>query len=311
MVKQPKISVVSAIYNSSHIVSEFISEIKKELGNVTPEYELILVDDGSGDDSWLEIEKNCSIDMRIKGIKLSKNFGQQIALSAGLRKASGQKIIILDSDLQNPPEAIPLLLENLDLGFDIVYTVSKIRNNWWDEFTSSIFWYIINSFFKVNMVPNQLMMRAFTKKTLTYFNGYEERIRFIAGITHDLGLPFKVLSIENNRRKEGKGNYTFLKRFQLMIDLIISSTIQPLNFLIYFSLFCFIMTIIFFARSLIYYVVYPDVPLGYTTMVTIISFFGSTTLIFLGLIGRYLSNIYAEVRQRPLFVIDSTINIHR
>ena len=87
------------------------------------------------------------------------------------------------------------------------------------------------------MVPNQLMMRAFTKKTLTYFNGYEERIRFIAGITHDLGLPFKVLSIENNRRKEGKGNYTFLKRFQLMIDLIISSTIQPLNFLIYFSLF--------------------------------------------------------------------------
>ena len=304
-----KLSIVCTVYKSESIINELVERISVEALKISPEFEIVLVDDASPDNSWYTIENICSKNSFVKGVKLSRNFGQQIAISAGMRYAKGDIVIIMDGDLQNPPSAIPLLVTKINEGNDIVYTTSKIRNHWHDELSSSLFWFIMNSILKVGIIPNQLMMKAFNRNFLTIYNGYDERIRVVAGITHDIGMIHAIVEVENKRRTSGKGNYGFFKRFHLMLDIIMAMTNQPLNYLINFSIVALFISITVGAWSLFNYIKYPNVPPGYTSLLVFISFFGSLTLLLLGIIGRYLSNIYMEVRHRPMFTIKKSINI--
>ncbi|MES2691194.1 MAG: glycosyltransferase family 2 protein [Bacteroidota bacterium] len=305
-----KLSVVSPIYRAEKIVNELVNQIAAASGTITENVEIILVDDYSPDNSWNEISTICAKNNQVKGIKLSKNYGQQMAISAGLRYATGDIIIIMDGDLQNPPESIPVIAAEIKKGYDIVYTVSKTRNHWRDELTSKIFWYVINTLFKVGMIPNQLMMKGFNKKYLEAYNSYDERIRVVAGITHDIGLKQTTIEVDNKRRTSGKGNYTFFKRFHLMLDIILTMTNKPLNYLINISMLSVIVSVLVGIYTSINYIIYPNVPPGYTTLLLFISFFGSLTLLVLGIIGRYLSNIYIEVRNRPIFLVQQLINVN-
>jgi dolichol-phosphate mannosyltransferase len=159
------------------------------------------------------------------------------------------------------------------------------------------------------MIPNQLMMKGFNQKFLSAYNSYSERIRIVAGITHDIGMQEIVLFIKNERRKTGLGNYNFFKRLNLMIDIILATSSRPLDLLINASLLSLFLSFLIACNTIISYLLYPDVPAGYATLVTLITFFGSMTMLILGIIGRYLSNIYIEVRQRPLFIVQDKINL--
>ncbi len=216
----------------------------------------------------------------------------------------------MDGDLQNPPEAIADLYQKMqeDGGYDIIYCVSKIRNHWKDEMSSKLFWFLMNDVLDVGIIPNQLMMKAFNNNFLNKYNSYDESIRVVAGITHDIGMKHAVLEIENKRRTEGKGNYTFFKRFHLMLDIVMAMTNKPLNYLINISIIAVFISILVGAWNLINYLIYPDFPTGYFSLLTFIFFFGSMTLLVLGIIGRYLSNIYVEVRHRPMFFAQKTLN---
>jgi glycosyltransferase involved in cell wall biosynthesis len=309
MSNQLDISVVCPIYNSRDTLSTFIATLREVLAHSGHTYEVVLVNDGCPYNSWEAIENQCSLDKHIKGVRLSRNFGQQIAVSAGLTFTSGRYVIVMDADLQNPPDVIPVIIEKLNEGVDIVYTVSKIRNNWIDELTSSMFWFIMNRVLSTNMIPNQLMMRGFNRKFLSVYNSYSERIRIVAGITHDIGMREAVLFVKNDRRKIGRGNYSFFKRLNLMIDIVLATTSRPLDLLINSSLLSLLLSFLIACNTIISYFLYPDAPAGYATLVTLITFFGSMTLLILGIIGRYLSNIYIEVRQRPLFIVQDKINL--
>ncbi|MBM4317604.1 MAG: glycosyltransferase family 2 protein [Deltaproteobacteria bacterium] len=304
-----KISIICPIFNNSRSFPTLITEIRSQLETCSDRFEIILVDDRSSDDSWLKIGALASQNENIKGIRLSRNFGQQLAVSAGIRHASGDIIIIMDGDLQNPPEAIPKMVERIESGKDIVYTVSKVRNNWGDEITSRLFWFVMNTILKVEIIPNQLMMKAFSRKFVDLYNGYEERIRIVAGITHDIGMEYEVLEVINRKRPSGRGNYGFFKRFHLMLDVVITMTNRPLNYLINLSLFAVLISLGLGGYTLINYFLYTTVPKGYTTLIVIVSFFGSLTMLVLGIIGRYLSNIYSEVRQRPTFIVQNKLNL--
>lgn len=308
--EKPLISIVSPVYKAENIVDLLVQRISSEVGKITAAYEVILVEDGSPDASWEAIERNCSLDSRIKGIKLSRNFGQQIAISSGMRYAKGEYIIIMDGDLQNPPEAIGQIYAQLLQNYDIVYTVSKVRNHWRDELSSKLFWFVMNRLLKVGIIPNQLMMKGFNKRFLDLYNTYNERVRVVAGITHDIGMKTSILEVENKRRKQGKGNYTLFKRFHLMLDIVLAMTNKPLDYLINISLFSVFLSLSVGLWTLINYIIYPEIPPGYTTLLVSISFFGSMTLLILGIIGRYLANIYMEVRHRPLFLVQKSLNIH-
>jgi dolichol-phosphate mannosyltransferase len=304
------ISVVSPIFKTPEILPELIFRIERSLSEITDSFEIILVDDGCPLNSWSTIQKLTNSFHYIKGVKLTRNFGQQIAVSAGLRYASGEIIIIMDGDLQNPPEAIKIIYDTLCYNsYDIVYCQSKIRNHWRDELSSKMFWFLMNKILKVGIIPDQLMMKGFNRSFLDKLNLYNERVRVIAGITHDIGMNYGIINVENQRRNSGKSNFNFIKRFNLMQDIVLATTNNPLNFLINFSLIAVFISSVIIIWNTINYFFYPNVPVGYLSLLSFISFFGSSTLLVLGVIGRYLSNIYIEVRNRPLFFTQETINL--
>ncbi len=300
------LSLVATIYRSDAFIVELIQQLKKEASNIgVDDYEIVLVDDNSPDSSWKIIQEESKKDPRVKGIKLSRNFGQQIAMSAGIIQATGDYVVIMDGDLQNPVNEIGNILQGLKTH-DIVYCVSKGRNNWMSEFTSQLFWFILIHLLKVKILKNQIMMRGMTKSFVEKFKAYPELIRTIAGITNDIGMKHEVLTVKNLKRTHGKSNYHFFQRFHLMVDMIISLTNTPLNYLINISLLVFIFTTVFSVFQLFRYL-FLDISPGYTSLVLLISFFGSLIVLILGIIGRYLSNIYTEVRRRPLFQISERV----
>lgn len=303
-----KLSVICTIYRSSLIVDQLVEQLIESVKQLPYEFEILLVDDFSPDNSWKKIEENSNKYTFVKGIKLSRNFGQQIAMSAGIHFATGNYIIIMDGDLQNPPSAIPLLIDKLNEGNDIVYTVSKTRNNFRDNITSRFFWHIITKVFKVNIIKNQLMMKGMTKDFAANYNRYGEISRTVSGIVNDIGMKHASIEIENQKRHSGRSNYSFYKRFNLMIDIVLNMTNAPLNIIINISLLTLFGTIILSIYHLTMFF-FNDVPSGFTSIILSVFFFGSLTLLVLGIIGRYLSNIYTEVKNRPLFIVQKKINI--
>ncbi|MBI4930550.1 MAG: glycosyltransferase family 2 protein [Bacteroidetes bacterium] len=304
-----ELSVVSTIYNDERIVPLLVEEIISAIRPIEISFEIILINDGSADTSDEAIKKVCEKYDFVKGLSLSRNFGQQIAMSAGMRYATGKYILIMDGDLQNPPSAIPLLYNKIKDGCDIIYCISIQRNNFFDRITSTVFWFLLVKIFKVDIIKNQLMMKIMTRKFVEEYSRYDEVNRTVSGIVKDIGLKYDTIEVENNKRYSGKSNYNFLKRFNLMIDIIISLSTAPLNFMIYFGCLIFVFTGVASVYYLFKYIFYDITP-GFTSIILLLLFFGSVIILMLGFIGRYLSNIYSEVRRRPLYIIHKKYNLN-
>jgi dolichol-phosphate mannosyltransferase len=284
-----ELSIVTTIYNDETIVPLLVSKIKEAVVPLNVEYEIILVNDNSPDNSEEAIKLQCANFKEVKGISLSRNYGQQIAMSAGMRHATGNYVVIKE-------------------GYDLVYTTGTQRNSWRDELSSKFFWWVLSKLFNVKVVPYQLMMKIMSKGFLRRFNSYNEQSRTIAGIVNDIGLKYTILPVENKKRLNGKSNYNFLKRFNLMIDVIISFSNAPLNIMIHFGWIIFSLTSLA-AFYQLYLYINDSIPEGYTSTILSIFFFGSLNILMLGFIGRYLANIYAEVKNRPLFDVQKTYNL--
>lgn len=303
----PLLSIAIPVFNAESILDELCRQLISVTESLTVELEIVLVDDYSLDNSWQVIERLCEQHHCIKGVRLSRNFGQQIAVSAGIASTKGHYLIVMDCDLQNPPEAIPTILKQLQSGYDLVYTVAKKRNNLKDELTSRVFWFLLNRILNVEIVKNQLMMRGMSSRFVKYYDNYTEVTRTVAGISLDIGLKHTVVEVENNKRHSGKSNYNFFKRFNLMIDIVLSLSTTPLTMIINTSLIILLLTF-FAALFYIYVAIFWHVPAGYTSLVLLIIGFGSLITLILGIMGVYLANIYKEVRKRPLFIIDEKVN---
>ena len=302
-----ELSIVSTIYNDAALVQSLCDKIIEHVKPLTTEFEIILVDDGSSDNSANEIAHLCASNKNVKAVFLSRNYGQQVAMTAGMQLAAGNWVVIMDGDLQNPPEAIPELYAKINEGYDIVYTISTARNGWRDALSSFIFWWFLSRVFRVKVVPHQLMMKIMSQKFLERFNSYSERSRTIIGIVNDIGQKHANIKVKNNKRLKGKSHYGFFKRFQIMIDILIGFSKAPLNLLIYLGLFILGFTCIFSGYKIYQYLFFHILP-GYTSTILALFFFGSLNLLALGFIGRYIANIYAETQQRPLFHIERKIN---
>jgi len=297
-----ELSIVIPIYNMAAIVPDISARLLPILSDAAASYEIVLVDDGSRDDSWAAIVA-AAAHPAIKGVKLSRNFGQQIAVSAGVANARGNYLIVMDGDLQNPPEAVPEILARLKAGDDMVYTVSRTRNNRRDQWTSQLFWMVLTRLLGVDIIKDQLMMRGMSRRFAQLYDSYPELTRTVAGISRDIGMRHSVLEVENQHRASGRSGYNFLKRFNLMLNIIISITTAPLNFVIYLSLIVLVSTVLLSAWYIFNALAF-SVQSGFTSIMLAIFFFGSLTTLILGIMGLYLANIYLEVRRRPLFVVE-------
>jgi dolichol-phosphate mannosyltransferase len=303
------ISVVVPVYNGASLIERLVQDVVAPLEGTGEAYELLLVEDGSQDSSWQAIVSAASRYPFVKGLRLSRNFGQQIAVSAGICQARREYVVVMDCDLQNPASAIPKILAALKSGNELVYTVSKVRNNARDATTSRLFWFVLTKIFRVRVVENQLMMKGMTSRIARIYQSYPEATRTVAGIVGDMGFRHAVIEVENARRGEGRSNYGFFQRFDLMINMILSIAVAPLKILIYLGLAGFIVTltasIYFLAMALFHPVVS-----GVTAILLAVCLFGTLMTLLFGIVGVYLANIYTEVRRRPLFLIAEETESH-
>lgn len=306
---KPYISIVSPVYRGEKMVDELVRRNVESVSSITDDYEIILVNDASPDKSWDEILKQCAVNPRVKGINLSRNFGQHYAITAGLHYAKGDWVVVMDCDLQDRPEEIPNLYKKALEGFDIVYARRANRkDSFFKKSTSAFFYRIFRRMSGINSDKAVANFGIYSKQVIDEFNKMPELARFFPSQIKYLGFKDTAINVEHSERPEGKSSYNFVKRLRLGFDVIVSNSNKPLRFAVGLG-FC--MSALSFLLAL--YNVFAklsgviQVP-GYTTTVFSIWFVGGLLLLVMGIMGLYIGKIYDQVKGRQLFIIKEKVN---
>jgi len=303
-------SIVSPVYKGEEMVSELVDRIRHSVSKISERYEIILVNDASPDHSWSRIQEECKKDNRIKGINLSRNFGQYYAISAGLSFARGKWTVVLDCDLQDRPEEIPNLYKKALEGYDIVYARRQFRkDSFFKRLSSAIFhrFYDFMSGIKTDAeIANFVLM---SHDVVVEFNKLKEVSRSFTPLLNYLGFKSAVVNVEHSCREEGESSYTLRKLLKASSDTIISNSNTPLKLAVSIG---FIMTVVSFCFAL-YNVLAKLLGIiqvkGYTTTIFSIWFIGGLILCFMGVIGIYIGKVFDQVKGRPYFIVREKINI--
>ena len=302
-------SIVSPIYYGEKMLEELVSRVKQSVEQITSDYEIILVNDSSPDNSWLKIKQICSVDSKVKGVNLSRNFGQHYAITAGLSLCKGEWIVVMDCDLQDRPEEIPHLYNKALEGFDIVYARRVVRHDgFFKRMSSKMFHSVYGWLSGLKTESSIANFGVYNKKVIAQINKMPEVSRSFGSLLHYLGFNYAIVDIQHSERAEGKSSYSLKKLIKLSLDVIISNTNRPLKISISVG---FIMAIVSFCLA-VYNVVAKLMGFvslaGYTSTVFSIWFVGGILLIMLGIVGLYVGKIFDQVKQRPMFVISEKIN---
>lgn len=306
----PHISVVSPVYKGEKMIHELVTRIRENVVKLTDDFDIILVNDASPDLSWEMILQECNNDKRVKGINLSRNFGQHRAITAGLHYAKGDWVFVMDCDLQDLPEEIPALYNKAQTGYEIVYGEREER-------TDGFFKKLSSTLFHKTFV---WLSGIHTNKKIANFGIYKqpvieevckmpERDRGFGLLVQYLGYKTTSIPIRHGSRFEGKTSYTLKKLLKLAFDNIISHTNKPLRIITGLGFFVSICSMLLALYNLMaYYVGAIEVP-GFTTTIFSIWFVGGMLMMQLGIVGLYIGKIYDQVKGRPIFVVMDEVNI--
>lgn len=309
MINEIIYSVIVPIFNEEEVLSEAYKRLTAVMQKSDGNYEIIFVNDGSKDNSFEILKDLCQKDKRVKIIKFSRNFGHQTAITAGTDYAQGKAVIIIDADLQDPPEVIPKLIEKWKEGYEVVYGERQKRKgeSFFKLFTASVFYRIIRKISQINVPANVGDFRLIDRKVADILKKIKEKNRFIRGLVSWVGFKQTGVLYERERRFAGKTKYPIRKMLKFAFDAITSFSFFPLYIATYLGFFiafiCFIY--IFF---IFYLVMFTDkvVP-GWSSLMVAILFLGGIQLIAIGIVGEYIGRIGEEVKNRPLYIIEEII----
>jgi len=281
-----------------------MEKICRDDGYSPDSYEIVMVDDGSRDGSWHLIKELHEKDARLKGISFSRNFGHHIAITAGLDYAKGNAVILMDGDLQDPPEEIPKVIAKYREGFDLVYGVRKERHDSiFRKISSFLFWKTIKSLSGFNIHENQSMLRIMSRRYVESFKKITERNRFLAGLFAWTGFHQAAVRIEHAPRFAGKSKYNLWMMLRLTFHAVASFSYFPLQIAGFAGAFISMVSFLFGIWIIIRKLFFGISVMGWaSTMITIL-FIGGVQLAVLGLIGEYLGRVFTEVQKRPLYII--------
>ena len=305
----PVLSIVAPAYNEERNLADFLAAIVPVLEDIGEPFEIVFVNDGSRDNTLGMLAAASSQDPRIKVVGLARNFGKDIALSAGLAHASGQAIIPIDCDLQHPVELIPSLVAKWREGFDMVLAVRSKRDEegLLRRSASKTYYKILRSMTSVEIPSNAGDFRLIDRKIVDVINKMPERHRFMKGIFAWPG--FKVASIEfqaNLRANETRSSWGFFKLWRFALDGLFSFSTAPLKMWTYVGLLVAVGSFIYLAVTLCQRLFFGvDVP-GYASLLILLLFFNALSMISNGIQGEYIARIYEEVKARPLYVVGQT-----
>ena len=301
------ITIIGPCYNESDNIDEFVSRITNILEKLNLEYIILLVDDGSKDNTWEKILEHCKKNSKIHGIKFTRNFGHQSAIMAGIKFSNSDYVFFSDVDLQDPPELLEKMFKKITKNNLHVVFGKRIHNNenFFKKYSSILFYKFFNSLSNIKINEQTSDFVLINKKVLTELKKNKDRDIFLRGLIPWFGFKSDFIEFERHKRKRGKSGWSILK----MLDLSLTAFLSYSNFPMRLSfLLSFICILIFFVLSV--YALYSyslnDVVKGWTSLFLIISFFNTIIFFILGIMGEYVGRIYLNNKEKPLFVVEKT-----
>ena len=304
-----KVSIAIPVYNEETIIEELLRRCLAVL-DYLPDgpHEIVLVDDGSTDRTWALIEQASAQDGRVVGVTLSRNFGHQAAIGAALDHTSGDFVVVMDGDLQDPPEAIPELLAEAQKGFDVVYVVRIGRKEGvWLRTCYALFYRLISLLADLKLPIGSGDFAIMSRRVVDLVRQSPERQRYLRGLRTWYGFQQKGLEIERSARHSGTSKYNLRRLFRLAFDGVFAFSVVPIRLATAFGMLAVTCSVLFVVYSLIVKVFFGQSPVGFTALIFAITFLSGIQLLFLGVIGEYIGRIYEEVKRRPHYIVKQVV----
>ena len=304
MIQDKFISIVVPCFNEEKNIEQLYNGLVTVLKNISSRYEIIFADDGSRDHTFEVIKKLSGTDGTVSGISLSRNFGHQIAIMAGLQHSKGDIVIMMDADMQHPPEVIPELIAEYEKGFDIVNTkrLDTQGVGVMKKISSTFFYRLLNFLSDVKIEPSSADFRLMTRKSVDAFLQLEEKDRFTRGLISWMGFKQSVVEYTASTRFAGNSKYTIRKMLRFGMDGITSFSTKPLRISFYTGVIIFIIGLAYSVYAIIENILGGTVP-GWTSILVSVLIIGGIQLVSLGIIGEYIARIFNEAKARPLYFI--------
>lgn len=312
MTESPRVSLAIPLLNEEAVVAELLERTGKVLDQIPGgPHQLICVDDGSTDGTFSRLATAAVDDPRLTAISLSRNFGQQAAYCAALKHVEGDVVVMMDGDLQDPPEQIMTMIEKYHEGYDVVYAVRINRKEGLLlRACYAVFYWLIQRISSTPLPRDSGDFSLLSRRVVDLINEAPERGRYLRGLRSWFGFAQVGIPVERERRTTGRSKYSVRRLFKLAFDGIFSFSLLPLRLATWLGALSILFAIIVAGYSVyakLYFLPADQPPQGFTATIVSIAFFAGVQLVFLGVIGEYIGRIYEEVKGRPLYVIDKVV----
>jgi polyisoprenyl-phosphate glycosyltransferase len=305
-----KLTVIVSVYNEEEVLKEFWNQILSCLKNLNIDKEIIFINDGSNDDSLDVLRDLAYHSPFVKVISLSKNFGHESAMMAGIDAATGDAIVVMDADLQHPPQLLGKMLDEFLNGYEII-TMARVDNlgvGILDKFFSRSFYILINLVSNGKLEPNASDFFLISSRVASILRSdYRERIRFLRGIIQTMGFKRTTIKFTSPKRYSGKSKYSFIKYLKLSIRAFVSLSSLPLHMGLLFGTIIGVMSILIGICFIICNIIGYALP-SYTIIVILFGFLVAIQLFFIGIVGEYINFIFDELKSRPIYIVDEIIS---
>lgn len=308
---QKLISVVVPMYFEEEVAQECYNRLKSVMLQNNINYEFVFVNDGSTDRTMEILSEIAANDFRTKIVNFARNFGHQVAVTAGIAAAKGDAIVIIDADLQDPPEVIPELIAKWEEGYEVVYAKRKQRKGetWFKLLTAKYFYKFLNYISDIDIPKDTGDFRIIDRKIADVFNQMTERNRFIRGMMSWVGFRQTYVEYERDERFAGETKYPLKKMIKFASDGIIAFSTKPLRIVMSLGLLSVLISIIVLLYTITVKVFGHGTQTGWASIMVAITFFSGIQLLGLGIVGQYIARIYDESKNRPIYIVKETINI--
>ena len=302
------LSIVVPVYNEEKSIRLMYDRLLASITVISSNFEIIFVNDGSRDNSFLELVQLSKEDARVKYINFSRNFGHQIAVTAGLDKTKGDAVVIIDGDLQDPPEVIPEMYAKHKEGFEVVYgqRLKRKGESFFKKITAKYFYRILKKITNVNIPVDTGDFRLIDRKIVNDLKNMPEQNKFLRGQIAWLGYRQTSVFFERDERKFGETGYPFSKMLKFALDGITGFSDVPLQFVTKTGIFISFLSFLIILYAIFSHFVLEKTITGWTSLIISSMFIGGVQLISIGIIGEYISRINKNVQNRPLYIIDQT-----